>query len=116
MAKFKADYDAEEDMLFLYNETRRSSGSVELGEIVIDFTNKGDIVALEIFGASQYLSEITNHRLTKSALSKIRSAGVSFMKKRGTTIIKILFPLEKEISATIAIQNINYRSPILAQS
>ncbi|HLC79672.1 MAG TPA: DUF2283 domain-containing protein [archaeon] len=112
--KFKADYDYENDNLYLYSEKNKSKGSVELGELVVDFTANGDIVGLEMFEASKYLSEITNRKLAKTALGKITSANISFMKKRGTTIIKIVLPLEKELHATIAIQNMNYKSPVMA--
>ncbi|HIH09511.1 MAG TPA: DUF2283 domain-containing protein [Candidatus Diapherotrites archaeon] len=113
-SRFKADYDPDEDILYLYSEKNKSKGSIEFGEIVIDFTAKGDIVGLEIFDASHYLSEITNHRLTKNSLLKASTANLSFLKKRGTTIIKMVIPLEEELAATIAIQNLNYRSPLSA--
>lgn len=112
---FKVDYDSGEDILFAYNSSVKSSGSVELGELVIDLDRAGEIVALEVFNASSYLSELTNKRISKELLKKMEKALVSFTARGGTTIIKIFLQVEKEtVPATIAIQNMHYKSPIMA--
>ena len=114
-SKFRVDYDFEEDLLYLYNEDKKSKGSIEFGELIVDLQKRGEIVGLEIFEASKYLSELTNKKISKEGLKKIEKAAFSFSTKKGTTIIKIMLPLEKEqVPATIAIQNMHYRSPIMA--
>ncbi len=113
--KFKLDYDFEEDLLYLYNENKKSKGSIELGELIVDLEKKGEVVGLEIFEASKYLSELTNKKISKESLKKIEKASISFISKKGTILIKILLPIKKtEIPATIAIQNIKYKSPVTA--
>jgi len=115
--KFRLDYDSEEDLLYLYNENKKSKGSVEFGDLIVDLEKKGEIVGLEIFDASKYLSQLTNKKITKSVLKKIEKAGFSFTEKKGTIIIKIVLPIEKEkVPATIAIQNLRYKSPALAHA
>jgi hypothetical protein len=45
----------------------------------------------------------------------MQNAKFSFATKKGTILIKILLPIEKqEVPASIAIQNINYKSPVMA--
>lgn len=113
--KFKTDYDSEEDLLYLYNENKKSKGSIEFGDLIIDMEKKGNIVGLEIFGASKYLSELTNTKITKDALEKMQKVTFSFTQRKGIVLIKIIFPLEKEkVPATIAIQNMHYKSPLTA--
>ncbi len=115
--KFRLDYDSGEDLLYLYNENRKSKGSIEFGDLIVDLEKNGEIAGLEIFGASKYLSELTGKKISKSALKKIENAEFSFTEKKGTIIIKIVLPLEKEkVPATIAIQNIHYKSPAMAHA
>lgn len=113
--KFKFDYDFKEDLLFVFDESRKSKGSIEFGDLVVDLEKTWNIVGLEIFNASEYLSELTNKKITKEALKEIEGAVMDFTVKKGTTIIKLILPIKKEkIPATIAIQNMNYRSPVTA--
>ncbi|PIU21244.1 MAG: hypothetical protein COT15_03150 [Candidatus Diapherotrites archaeon CG08_land_8_20_14_0_20_34_12] len=115
LSKFKTDYDAEEDLLYLYNENKKSKGSIEFGDLIVDLEKQGTIVGLEIFEASKYLSELTNKKITKEILDKMQKTTISFVTKKGTTIIKISLPIEKgEVPATIAIQNMHYKSPMTA--
>jgi len=72
LSKFKTDYDAEEDLLYLYNENKKSKGSIEFGDLIVDLEKQGTIVGLEIFEASKYLSELTNKKITKEILDKMQ--------------------------------------------
>ncbi len=116
-SKFKIDYDVEEDLLYIYNENKKSSGSIEFGDLIVDLEKKGSVVGLEIFGASNYLSELTNKKITKKDLEKMENAVFSFTTRKGTIIIKVMLPLKKEhVPATIAVQDMHYKSPVLAQA
>lgn len=111
--EFKLDYSFEDDLLYLYNENKKSNGSIEFGDLIVDLEKKGEVVGLEIFDASKYLSELTNKKITKQNLKRIEKAYFSFTSKKGTILIKIILPIKKEkIPATIAIQNIHYKSPV----
>lgn len=82
--KFNLDYDAEEDLLYLYSPGKKSKGSIELGELVVDLEKGGNVVGLEIFNASRYLSDLTNRKITKENLKKIERAEFSFSTRKGT--------------------------------
>ncbi len=115
MLKFEVDYDFDEDLLYLYNSGKKASGSIELGDLVIDLEKRGEVVGLEFFNASKYLSNLTNKKITKSLLKKIRAPLISFTPQKGTILIKLVFLIkEQKIPATIAIQNMNYSSPTLS--
>lgn len=117
MAKFKVDYDSKEDLLYFYDTDKKAKGSVEFGELIIDLAKNGSIVGLELFDASEYLSQLTNKKITKHQLKNVKRCSMSAIQKKGTTIIKILLSIEnKELLAPIAIQNIQYRSPIFARA
>lgn len=113
--KFKLDYDFVEDLFFLYNEEKKSKGSVEFGDLVVDVGADCSIVGMEIFEASKYLSGLTNKRITKETLSRARNASFSFTRKKGTVLVKIVLPIDNErVPATIAIPSVGYTSPALA--
>jgi len=116
-SEFKIDYDLEEDLLFLYDENRKSQGSVEFGDLIVDLEREGKICGLELFEASKYLTDLTGRKIGREDLEKIQKAKISIIEKKGTTIIKMILIIEQEaIPASIAIQNIHYKSPILAKA
>ena len=52
----KVSYDKERDIAYIQFSTKRPDGAVETSEgVVLDTTEKGEIVGLEIFEASQRL-------------------------------------------------------------
>lgn len=113
--KFKFDYDAKEDLLLAYNPDKKSHGAVDFGDLVVDMEKRGEIVALEFYDASKYLSDLTNKKISKSELKKIQKATLTFVKKKGTIIIKIALPIDKEkVPATITVPSLHYRSPATA--
>jgi uncharacterized protein YuzE len=115
--EFKADFDEKEDLLFIYNPKKKSKGSAELGELIIDFGIDGGIAGLEIFEASKYLSELTGRKISIEQLKEVENAGMTVNEKKGTLIIKIILAIENEkVPATIAVQNMHYKSPILAKA
>lgn len=112
--KFKFDYDEEEDLLYIYNENKKSKGSIEFGDLIVDLDKNQNVVGLEIFDASKYLSYLTNKRITKKQLKKIETASLFFSVEKGFILIKFVLPLNKErIPVPIMIQNMHYRSPSL---
>ncbi len=110
------DYDSKNDLLYLFNPAKKSKGSIEFGELVIDLEKKGEITGIEIFDASKYLSELTSRKISKKALKELENASFTCSNRKGTVIIKITLttPLEK-ILAPLAIQDLNYKSPLIAR-
>ncbi len=57
MQKFKFSYDEENDDLFIHRSNSKSKGSVEFGDMVLDFDSKKELVGLEIMNASGVIKE-----------------------------------------------------------
>lgn len=110
------DYDKENDLLFLYRK-QRSKGSVEIGSLVIDISDDGRIVGLEIFDASRVLSDVTGMKVTKSMLDSVKTASLKVTYRPDSILIAILLKTlqEKEISARLyPIPRIGASSPEMA--
>lgn len=114
MVKSEFSYDAENDDLFLYRKGSKTSGSVEFGNIVLDFDKKG-VNALEFLDASKTLSTIVGSRVTKKQLASIKAASIESEVKGGSLIVRFgILSAEEEISAPIVIPGFKYKSPALA--
>ncbi len=86
--KYKFDYDYENDDLFLYNPTKKSKGSVEFDNLIIDYNSAFEITAIEIMEASKFFKDISDIRITKKLLKEITDCRVEFKKKGSFTLIK----------------------------
>ena len=60
MQKFNFSYDKEHDDLFLHRPDSKSKGSVEIGNLILDYNSKKELVGLQIMGASKVLQDLTN--------------------------------------------------------
>lgn len=98
MAKFKIDYDRESDDLFLYFE-RKSKGSVEIGNLVLDFDHKGKLVGIEFLNAVQFLKDsVANDdkaQINKKFLSGLTECEVNTKYQNNFLFIKIMLAGEK---------------------
>ena len=56
MEKFNIDYDNESDDLFLYAK-EKSKGSVEIGDLILDFDRGGKLVGIEMLNATNFLCD-----------------------------------------------------------
>lgn len=62
MKKFEWDYDKKYDDFFIFEKGRKSDGSVEFGHLILDFTNSGRLVGVEIMNASKIIPKNTKVR------------------------------------------------------
>jgi uncharacterized protein YuzE len=111
MQKFNFDYDLENDDLFIYLEGKKSLGAVELGNFILDFDNKGNLVAMQIINASEVFKKI----LSKiKEISNLKSIEVDIINFRNMEAIKfrVLTDSEEE-TANIFIPHIKEKSPVL---
>jgi len=114
MAKSEFNYDSENDDLFLYRKGSKTSGSVEFGNIVLDFDKKR-VNAIQFIDASKTLSGIVGSRVSKKVLSSIKSASLDSEIKGGNLIVRFsLLSAEERIAAPIVIPGFKYKSPALA--
>jgi len=111
MIDFNFSYDLGEDDLFVYIKGRKSAGAIELGNFILDFDEKGDLVAMQILNASEVLSKILSKIIE---LSQIKQMQVKIINFRNMDAIKfkILTDSEEE-TANILIPHIKEKSPAL---
>lgn len=117
MKKFNFSYDKEKDDLFLFNPKSKSKGSVEIGDVVLDYNNKKELVGIQIINASKLLKNISNEKITivKSILSSLKECKLDIKQSNNLVIIKFyLLGKKKEISPILSVPNIKESSPALA--
>jgi len=78
MREFKADYDKENDSLFVYSEDSKSNGSIEIGNFIFDFDKEGDLKAMEILEASEILKNILLKTIELSKIKEFKADMVNF--------------------------------------
>ncbi len=103
--KFSISYDRKIDDLFIYLSRKKSSASVEFGDVVLDIDADGKVVGVEVQGASRLLSKISGVKVSKSDLEKISQAVVEVSKIQNSLIVKIFLKIkpEKEIVSPIVV-------------
>ena len=103
----KIDFDYDNDILYLYTG-EKVKDSLQIENFVIDFSQDNKIVAIEILDASKILSELSQVDVTKDALSKIESAGMSVY--RGKELIYVLLAIRLSINQ----ESVDIRIPVPA--
>lgn len=117
MQNFNFTYDKENDDLFLFSPKSKSKGSVELGNIVLDFNSKKELVGIQIMNASKLIKDITSENIStiKELLNHLKKCKIDVKPNNNMLIIKIfLFSQVKEISPVISMPSITESSPALA--
>ena len=115
--EFKFDYDESSDDLFLFSPKSKSKGSVEFGDIVLDFNNKKELVGIELINAIKTVREISglSQLKVKKFLRDINKSIVEVIYKQNSIFIKFYLVADsKELSSTISIPNIVEKSPAIA--
>ena len=83
MKQFKFDYDVNNNDLFIYLEGKKSKGSIELGNFILDFDEKGDLVAIQILNISEILKKFFNKIKNASQIKNIKTEKVNFRNMEG---------------------------------
>ena len=111
MENFNFNYDSENDDLFIYLEGKKSSGGVELGNFILDFDEKGNLVAMQILNVSEVLSKILSKIITPSKITEIKIKIANF---RNMDAIQFSISDDKtEEKTNILIPHIKEKSPVL---
>lgn len=111
MEKFNFSYDLENDDLFVYLENKKSFGAIELGNFILDFDNKGDLVAMQILNVSEVLSKILSKMIEASKLKEVKLNIINF---RNMDAIKFyVSDGNQSETANILIPHIKEKSPVL---
>lgn len=80
---FGFNYDADNDILFLYEKGMRSRGAIELldGDFVLDI-GTSRVVGLEVFDASKNLSDVNDREITKKVLKNLKVCKMRTISKK----------------------------------
>jgi uncharacterized protein YuzE len=111
MENFEFSYDQLNDDLFLYLKEKHSSRSIELGNFILDFDDKGNLVAMQITNMQEVFSKLFLRKIDISKLKEVKLNLINFR-----NIQAIHFYLSDNISqekTTLLIPHITQRSPIL---
>jgi len=100
MKDFKFSYDKENDDLFVYLPGKKSKGGVEIGNFVFDFDEKENLVAIQIFEASQVLSKLLSKILELAKIKELRADIINF-KNMAAVKLRIITDSEQETANII---------------
>jgi len=115
MKNYKFSYDKEFDDLLIFDSNSKSKGSVELGDIILDFNSKKEFVGIQLVNASKILKDISGEVDIDTVLKHLKECKVQTINKNNFLIIKILLTSDtKQISSVLSVPNITESSPALA--
>lgn len=118
MPKFNFSYDKKNDDLFLFSPTSKSKGSVELGELILDFNSKKELVGIQIMKASNFIKDLVEEMdssVIKQLLNGLQECRVDIKVKNNLLIVRVyLMSKTKEISPVLSVPSITETSPALA--
>jgi uncharacterized protein YuzE len=119
MQKFNFSYDKGNDDLFVFIPRFKSKGSVEVGDVVLDFNSKKEVVGIQIMHASRMIKDMTDENMSsiRNLLRDLRKCEFEVKPRNNMLFIRIfLFSEMKEISSVIPVPNITQPSPALASA
>lgn len=117
MQKFKFSYDEGSDDLFLFSSASKSKGSIEIGDLILDFNSKKELVGLQIINASKFIQDVVGEQsfAIKDLLADLKACSVEVKVKSNLLIIKVCLASQaKEISPVFSVPRITETSPALA--
>lgn len=114
MGNINFSYDATTDDLFIYDQRSRSKGSVEIGNIILDFSAKKEIVAIQLLSASKLINDMVSdaHFNMKQFLSDLTDCNLDIKTDNNLTTIKLYLTTgSKEITPILSMPIITQSSP-----
>lgn len=114
--EFKFHYDPEHDIFYIRNAEKKVKESVEFSEdIVLDLDEKGSIIGVELFYASE-LFRAFNKEIDKKFLIKLKEAFLDYREFRNMWFIVLMLKTEsKQISQPLPpLRKSEYISPLIA--
>lgn len=113
--KFKFDYDYENDSLFMYDPKSKSKASVEFDDLIIDYTAKKEISAVELLNASKFFKDLATKeiKITKEKLREISECKLEIIPKNNFFMLKFSFILKskEQLVAPVMVPTIHEPSP-----
>ncbi|KHO46561.1 MAG: hypothetical protein QS98_C0002G0009 [archaeon GW2011_AR3] len=117
MPNFNFSYDKENDDLFLFKPKASSKGSIELGNIILDFNTKKEFVGMQVMDASKFLCDLVKGSASeiRNILNNLTSCKIDTKVRGNLLIIQfLLIANKKEIAPIITMPHIIESSPALA--
>jgi len=111
MKEFKMDYDKENDDLLMYLDGTESFGGVELGDLIVDFDKKGNLVGMEILNASVFFSKAISNLIE---ITKIKTVEIEIVNFRNMSALQMKINMPNQTYRyTVLIPRISQSSPAL---
>ena len=101
LRKFNFDYDFKNDSLFLYDPKSKSSSSIEMDDLIVDFNVKWNVSGIELLNASKFLSTFDFKGINKNTLKDIHYSKIDFVKKSCFIMVKIFLQFNSKKTLTI---------------
>lgn len=96
------DYDPENDSLFIYKKTK-IKGSVDIGDIIVDFSIDGKIKGIELLNASESLKNL-GIKNPKEVLNSIKTVRIRAVYKADSiTVYYSILSKAREVSSSVAV-------------
>lgn len=117
MQKFEFSYDKENDDLFLFKPNSKSKGSVEIGEFILDFNARKEVVGMQFLNATDLMKDIFDESSSslKQLLCSLEGCKIDIKTKGDMLVIRILLiGKTREITAPLCLPAIREPSPALA--
>jgi uncharacterized protein YuzE len=114
MQKFIVDYDEGNDSFFTYLKNSKSNGAVEIGDFVFDFDKKGNLVAMEIFNASEVLKTVLSGIINLKEVREFNAEIFNFRNNKASIKFRISDNSKSEF-ANIIIPRVTEKSPALSK-
>ena len=99
-----ADYDADSDSLAVSLSGKKSSGAIEMGDIIVDFDHNRELAGIELLNASDLLTKLTGRHVTSATLQHIETCELQVKQTSHTLVVTILLRTATgEITTPIAV-------------
>ena len=113
--EFNFEYDSVDDILSIFDYNKHIKESIEFSEdFNIDLGDNGEVVGLEIFDVSKFLS-VLNEYISRNFLKKLKKIELVQADYRNNLFIAIvLYAEDKKVYQQLpAIQKSEYTSPLI---
>lgn len=87
--KAKIDYDAENDIFYVYTG-EKVKDSLQIENFILDFSFDDKIVGIEILNASKTLSDMLSFPITKEILQNIIDASITTISWKEIALVRLL--------------------------
>jgi len=119
MEKFVVDYDSIDDVLTIYDSEKQVQETIEFAEFInLDLDNSENVVGIEIFEASKFLSNC-NPQITFQFLKNLKSARLEYKEHRNVWFMVVVLTNNQNIvirQSMPPIMKSSYLSPLLVKN